>query len=230
MFGNDDFIFVEPVGVRQVNVFIWIAARDTGGRGVRHCRRAPGGDDAPFRAGQLRQARSHALHQLVQLHHVLGGRIHGRANLGQFERSAVHRQRPGAVDEGADANRLIDVGSDAQRAGPERAGSRPLGRRLAQKRKRQHTAALEEIAPGERHAPSYSCARSLSRSLAPFKKGLLALMLAKVRRDLGEPFPALIARVWALAVLSPVQGRPIIVCVPLAQVSSGFHEHLDCVQ
>lgn len=58
----------------------------------------------------------------------------------------------------------------------------------------------------------------------------LALLLAKVRGDRGEPFPALIARVFALRVLGPTQRRPVVDRVSRVYVCSGFHEHLDRLQ
>ena len=139
----------KPVEVRDADVEVGVAAGDAGGGGVGERGRAARGDQPPLRAGQRGQAAADGLRQLVEVHVVLGGGRHGLAHLGQHRGAADDRERAAGVDDRPDADRLVDVGTDAQ-AHP-RGQRRPWPERAAWRRRRLGTSAGSR--PGTASAP-----------------------------------------------------------------------------
>ena len=74
---------------------------------------AAGRHHAPLGAGQLGQPLADRVGQFVHLHEVLGGRIHGGADFGQLDGSADDSERPAAIDDGFNADRLVDLAARA---------------------------------------------------------------------------------------------------------------------
>ena len=97
---------------------------------------------APVSVGQSRADR---LRQLVEVDVVLGGRVHGRAHLGQHRGSAQDRVRAPRVDERTHADRLVDVRADAQ--------AHARGRRHRGRRRGRGRLADEELGEGREHRP-----------------------------------------------------------------------------
>ena len=114
---DDDLVFRETLEVRQAHVQIGIAAGDAGRRRVRHRGGAAGAHHAPLGAGELGQPLADGLHHLVQVGMLLVRGALRRPHLRQLDRSADDRQGAAAVDQRADADRLVDVGLDGRRRG-----------------------------------------------------------------------------------------------------------------
>jgi hypothetical protein len=112
---DDDLVFCEAGQVRDAHVEIGIATGDARGRCMRQRRRTPRCDEPPLSAGQRRQSRADGLGQLVEMHVLACGGIHGRAHFGQHQRSADDREGAAGVDDGLDAYRSIHVRRAAPR-------------------------------------------------------------------------------------------------------------------
>ena len=136
----------------------------------------PGAHHAPLGAGQLGQALADRVHQLVDLHVLLVGRDLGRAHFGQLHRAADDRQRAAAVDQRADANRLVDVGrcigrrrregicaaaaavrADSSPPAPKRLVRRNSWRRSRRQRPERGRAATFDIRPSIRCSEPSPC-------------------------------------------------------------------------
>ena len=100
---------------------------------------------------QRRQARADGFGELVEMHVLTRGGVHGRAHFRQHQRAADDRERAARVDERLDADRSIDVGRGAPRV--LRGFGRRDERRLHAGERRQ-TQQRGEIAPAAQHIPA----------------------------------------------------------------------------
>ena len=91
-----------------------VAAGNGRRSGVRQGGGAATGHDPGLGPGELRQSLADPFHQLVDMHEVFRGFQHGGLDFRWRERSAENGEGALAVDEGPHADRLIEIGAEAQ--------------------------------------------------------------------------------------------------------------------
>ncbi len=75
---------------------------------------ASGRDDAPLGAGEFGEALTDAIHELVHLDEVAGGFVHGALYFGKSERAGDDGEGSARVEDGADADGLIEIRADVE--------------------------------------------------------------------------------------------------------------------
>ena len=123
--------------------------------GERQPRRASVRDQAPLGSGERGQTRANRVRELVQVHVLPCRRVHRRAHLRQHRRTADDGEGAAGVDERADADRRVDVGTglaaQLRRAAAEGAGSLALAEDGGGYRQQtaQHTPSTDQFAPAD---------------------------------------------------------------------------------
>ena len=120
--GDDDPVD-HALGERQAQHLHGVVAGDAGGRAERHRGRAAAGDEAPLGQGQLGQAPTRRLHQLVEIDERARGRVHRPAHLRQHQAAAMQGAHAAAIDEGPHAERQIGIEISGHEASPTAIGS-----------------------------------------------------------------------------------------------------------
>lgn len=115
--GDDDFGFGEAFEVGDADVEIGVAAGDTGRGGVGDGGGAATGDHAPFGLREFGETGPDAGHEFINVNVVLGGFGHGPADFGEHRGAANDCERAAGVDEGFDADGLIDGGAELEAGG-----------------------------------------------------------------------------------------------------------------
>ena len=104
MFRDDHLVFGKTGEMWNADLKIRISAGDAGCRRVRQRGRAAGGDEPPLGARESGQARADRFGQLVEMHVVGSGRIHGSAHFGQHQRAADNGVGAAGINQRSNAN------------------------------------------------------------------------------------------------------------------------------
>ena len=102
----------QSIHVRQALDLLRVASRDDASRRMSQRGRTACRHDRGLRSRDLGDPRSHRVHQLVDVHEVLGSLGHRLPDLGQDQGTADDGEGAFAVDDRLDADRLVEPGAD----------------------------------------------------------------------------------------------------------------------
>ena len=137
---HDHFV-LQAFEVGQALHFLRIAAGNAARSGVSRRRGCAGCDNAPLHLEQFRQPLAHLIHQLVEVHMIMGGLLDRGDHFRQHLRAAVNGQSRGGIDERPDSDAGVDVRFGLADGG---SGRRSGGRQTCCG---GHAAAAENVSP-----------------------------------------------------------------------------------